>query len=558
MNRSVRLSNAGQPNRLVASAIMCCVLLALPACHIPNLRQAELGTAVPASYNGTTSPESSAQLRVDEFYSDPILTGLVCQAFANNRELKILEEELQVARAEILSRRGAFLPLVGFRAGAGWDRNSAFTPEGAAEKQLEYRPGRNFPATPGDSLWGFNFFAPLDIWRELRNARDAAAQRYLAAVERRNDFVTRMVADVAENYYGLMALDQQLTTLDQIIEFQQKSLTVAERNFAAGRDTELPVERFRAEVRRNQSEKLVVRQEIVEVENRINFLAGRLPQGVERNTQGFFDLTIHSLSAGVPVQLLLNRPDIRQAERELAAAGLDVKVARARFFPRVDLSATVGYQAFNPKYLFNPEAFVLKAAGDLAVPVLNRAAIRADYLAANARQLESVYNYQRVILNAVTEVVNRLSAVENYSKSIEIKRQQLQALEAAVAAANNLFQLPREKSRIDYLDVLTSQRDLLEARTVFIDTKRQQLSAVVNAYQALGGGAAVSCPPPDRPLVEQPAPGLPEAPAPRSPEPRKDANPPEPPKLPKLPVLPEKDGAEPPKPPVLLEEKASP
>jgi outer membrane protein, multidrug efflux system len=543
MNLAARLSNAKRVKRVVARAIACGMLLVLPACQIPKLRQAELGTALPASFNGAAGPESSAQLSVNEFYNDPILTGLVCQAVASNRELKILEEEVEIARAEILSRRGAFLPLVGLRAGAGWDRHSAFTPEGAAERQLEYRPGRRFPVTPGDSLVGLDFLIPLDIWRELRNARDAATQRYLSAVERRNDFVTRVVADIAANYYALMALDKRLETLDQIIEFQQQSLKVAQANFAAGRDTELPVQRFRAEVRRNQSEKLIVGQEIVEVENRINFLAGRLPQSVERSSAGFYDLSIHALSAGVPAQLLLNRPDIRQAERELAAAGLDVKVARAHFFPRLDINGFIGYRAFNPRYLFNPEALVLNAAGELTAPLINKAAIRAEYLAASARQLQSVYDYQRVILNAVTEVVNQLAAVENYSRSIEIKRQQLQALDAAVAAATNLFQLPREKSRVDYLDVLTSQRDLLEARTVLIDTKRRQLAAVVNAYQALGGGTLVSCPPPDQ-LPDAVGPRLPDARM--LPAPRIQMDPPEPPRLPDarpLPVSPKEKGA---------------
>jgi len=474
------------------------------------------------------SAENSAQLRVDEFYNDPTLTRLFCQALATNQELKILEEEIQVARAEILSRRGAYLPLVGFRAGAGLDRHSVFTPVGAAEDQLEYRPGKSFPKTPGDFLTGFNFLMPLDIWRELRNARDAAIQRYAAAVERRNYFVTRLVADIAENYYELMALDMRLQNLDRIIELQQQSLEIARARFTAGRATELPVQRFQAEVRKNQSEKLIVRQEIVQVENRINFLAGRFPQGVERMSAGFFDLNIHMLSAGVPAQLLLNRADIRQAERELAAAGLDVKVARAHFFPRIDISGGVGYQAFNPRYLFNPEALILNVAGELAVPVINKAAIRAEYLAANARQLESVYNYQRVILNAFIELINRLSAVENYSRSIAVRRQQLAALEASVDIASKLF----NAARVEYIEVLFAQRDLLEARTVLIDTKRQQLAAIVNAYQALGGGYLLACPtddlllnapgrPQNRPEAEQlPAPhkekdALPQIPPPR-------------------------------------------
>lgn len=559
MKLSVQFPNARRARRANALAIACGALLVLPGCFIPKLRPAHLGVALPPTYdgapsgptngtvNGTATPDNSAQLRVDEFYNDPTLVRLVCQGVATNRELKVLEEEIEVARAATVSTRGAFLPLVGLRAGAGWDRNSVFTPLGAAEKELEYRPGKHFPQTPGTSTLGFNFLIPLDIWRALRNARDAAVQRYFAAIERRNDFLIGLVADIAQNYYGLMALDQRLVNLDRIIAFQQKSLATAQANFDAGRDSELPVQRFRAEVFKNQSEKLIVRQEIVEVENRINFLAGRLPQPVERNAAGFFNLTIHSLSAGVPAQLLLNRPDIRQAERELAAAGLDVKVARAQFFPRVDITGGIGYQAFNPKYLFNPEALVFNAVGELAVPVINKAAIRADYLAANARQLESVYNYQRVILNAVTEVVNRLSAVENYTRSIGIKRLQLEALEAAVVAATNLWQLPREKRPVDYLDVLTTQRDLLEAQMVFINTKRQQLSSIVTVYQALGGGSAISCPPPDGHLDApgpQPLPDGQPLPAPRN---VKDA--PEPQPVPAPREVKDAPGAPPPAPP---------
>jgi outer membrane protein TolC len=235
------------------------------------------------------------------------------------------------------------------------------------------------------------------------------------------------------------------------------------------------------------SEKLIVKQEIIEGENRINFALNRFPQPVERTSAGFFDVSIHTLRAGVPAQLLLNRPDIRQAERELAAAGLDVKVARAHFFPSGSITGGAGYQAFDLKYLFvTPEALAANIAGNLVVPLINKKAIQAEYLSANARQLESVYNYQRVLLNAFTEVVNRLSMVENYRKSIEIKKLQLASLEASVDSAGKLFQA----ARVEYIEVLFAQRDLLDARTVLIETKKQQLSAIVNAYQALGGGAA--------------------------------------------------------------------
>jgi NodT family efflux transporter outer membrane factor (OMF) lipoprotein len=465
------------------------MLLVLPSCAISHLRQAEPGPDLPASFNGVTSPESSAQLGINEFFNDPMLTCLIDQALANNRELKILDEEVQIAQNETLARQGAYLPFVGFGAGVGLDKHSQFTPLGAAEKDLEYLPGKHFPDPVPDFLLGFRLFWELDIWRELRNARDAARQRYLAASERRNYFVTRLVAEIAENYYGLLALDQRLATLDKIIELQEQSLKLARARKEAARGTELAVQRFQAEVRKNQSEKLIVKQEIVQVENRINFLVNRFPQPVERVSTGFFDLTIHALSVGVPAQLLQNRADIRQAERELEAAGLDVLVARAHFFPRLDITGRIGYEAFSPKYLFwTPNALIGNIAGDLTAPLINKKAIQAEYRSANARQLQSVYNYQRVILNAFTEVVNRISRVENYTRSIEIRKQQLESLEASVDSATKLFQ----NARVEYVEVLLAQRDLMDARTILIETKREQLAAIVNAYQALGGGGLVT------------------------------------------------------------------
>ncbi|CAN5216271.1 N/A [soil metagenome] len=492
MNLVMCFSNTKQLKRVLVRAIACSVILILPSCKIPDLRSSDSGPNVPAGFNSKSSPEietasleSSAQLGIEEFYNDPTLTALIQQALADNRELKILNEEVEIANNEILARRGAYLPFVTVGAGAGVNKPSLFTPEGAAENQLLTPGGKNFPEPLGNFLGAFNFFWTPDLWRQLHNARDAAVQRYFAANEKRNAFVTGLVAEVAENYYKLMAIDRRLENLDKTILLQEQSLEIAKAKLDNGRGTVLAVQRFQAEVRKNQSEKLIVKQENVEVENRINFLLNRFPEPVERQSAGFFDLTIHALNVGVPAQLLHNRPDIRQAERELEAAGLDVKVARANFYPKLAITSTVGYQAFNLKYLFNsPDAVIANVAGDLVAPLINKAAIKAEYQSANAKQLETVYNYQRVILNAFTEVVNRVSKAENYRKSIEVKKQQLEALEASVDTATKLFQ----NARAEYVEVLLAQRDLQEARMVLIETKKEQLSAIVNAYQALGGG----------------------------------------------------------------------
>jgi NodT family efflux transporter outer membrane factor (OMF) lipoprotein len=479
------------------------MLLVLPSCGLPVLRHADAPPDLPTAYKpggpGPDQPadshaencwENSSQLGIEEFFNDPILTALIQQALADNRELKILDEEIQIARNEVLARQGAYLPFVTAGAGMGLEKSSRFTRNGAVDSQLNIVPGEPFPNPLPDYLGALNVFWQVDIWRQLRNARDAARARFVAAVEKRNYFVTRLVAEIAENYYGLVALDKRLETLDKTIELQEASLKMAKAKKEAGRGTELAVQRFQAEVHKNQSEKLVVNQEIIQSENRINFLLNRFPQPVERipakslDLAGFLDLTMHTLSLGVPSQLLENRPDIRQAERELEAAGLDVRVARAKFFPTLILTGSVGYEAFNTTYLFNPEAFVATAAGQLVAPLINKKAIQAEYLSANARQLETVYNYQRVILNAFTEVINRMSMVRNFSNSIEIKKGQLKSLELSVEAATNLFQ----NARAEYIEVLFAQRDLMDARMVVIETKKEQLSAIVNTYQALGGG----------------------------------------------------------------------
>jgi len=472
----------------VATALLSSLLLVLPGCGIPRLHHAEPGAPLPDSFNGATSPGNSAQVGIDEFFNDPTLTSLIDQALFGNQELKILAQDIQIANNEIMRRRGAYLPFFTIGAGARLDKFSYNTIPGSDNLQNTPISAAAFPKPLPDFMVSGDVSWQIDIWRQLRNARDAAGLRYLSTIDGRTYVVTRLVADVAENYYALMALDKRIENLDRTIALQEQSLAIAKSLKEGARGTELGVQRFQAEVRKNQSEKLILQQQIIEVENRINFLAGRFPQPVQRISAAFLDLNLPALSVGFPADLLQNRPDIRQAERELEATGLDVRVARANFFPKLFLSAGVGWEAFNTKYLFlTPESLIYNTARNLIAPLINKSAIRADYLNANAKQLQAVYNYQRTILNAFTEVINRISKVQNYSISIEIKKQQLASLESAVTVASNLFQ----NARVEYIDVLFAQRDLMDARMVLIDTKREQLSAIVNAYQALGGGAGL-------------------------------------------------------------------
>lgn len=462
------------------------LLLVMTGCHLPQLCCPDPGPVLPDDYNGATSEENSAQVGIGEFFNDPLLTQLLTDGLARNQELKIRNQEVRVARNEIMARRGAYLPFVNIGARGGFDRNSRYYPFGAVEDQVTYPGGGKFP----DPLTNVGVFSSLrwqvDIWRQLRNSRDAAIQRYYEALEARNYLITQLVAETAENYYELSSLDKRLDFVNQTIEIQSQSLQAAKAQKEAARSTELAVQRFLAEVRRNESQRMIVDQRIIEVENRINFLVGRYPQRVERQAWDFINLDSRALRVGVPADLLRNRRDIRAAELEIAASGLDVRVARANFFPRLDIAAGVGFEAFDPRFLFDPGAFIARTVGELVAPLINKQAIRAEYLNANARQLQAIYNYQRTVLEAFTEVVNLMSKAENYRRSVEIKREQVLALEESVKVASNLFQ--RAHPDVEYMDVLFAQRDLLEARTVLIETKQQQLSAIVKAYQALGGG----------------------------------------------------------------------
>ncbi len=154
----------------------------------------------------------------------------------------------------------------------------------------------------------------IDIWKRLRNAQRAAAMRYLSTQEGRNYVITRLVAEVAGNYYELLALDNRMLALNQMIAIQQSSLRIAEAKKAAARETELAVQRFQAEVRKNESERLIVQQEIIEAENRINSLLGRYPQPIARPSVDFLNVSLNALNTGLPPELLRNRADIRQAD----------------------------------------------------------------------------------------------------------------------------------------------------------------------------------------------------------------------------------------------------
>lgn len=439
----------------------------------------------PVSYIDNSDTTNTAALPWRSFFKDPALVKLIDTALKNNQELMITLQEIEIARNDIRVRQGALLPMVGAKAGAGVEKVGRYTSQGAGDASTEIEPGKEIPDPLGDFNIGVFANWEVDIWKKLRSSKQAAIDRFLSTVEGKNFVLTNLIAEVANSYYELVALDNQLTIVKQNIELQQNALGVVKIQKEASRATELAVQKFEAEVLKSQSMEFEILQKIREAENRINFLLGRYPQPITRDQSNYADLLPVTVSTGIPSQLLANRPDIKQAELDLAAAKLDVKVARAEFYPRLEISAGLGLQAFKPSYLVKmPESILYSLAGDLAAPLINRNAIKAEYNSANAKQLQAVYNYERTILNAYLEVTNQLSNISNLEKSYGLKSKQVNALTKSIDIANDLFR----NARADYLEVLMTQRDVLEAKLELIETKKQQLNAAVNVYRDLGGG----------------------------------------------------------------------
>ncbi|PWS27922.1 RND transporter [Pedobacter yonginense] len=461
------------------------ICLAYTACKVPQVAQRNENKNVPGSFTTSLDTLSSGKVQWRQFFTDPNLVSLIDTALKNNQELNITLQEIEIAKNEIKTRKGDLLPTLGYRVGAGLEKVGRYTSSGAGDASTDITPGKEVPEVLPDYAFGLQANWEADIWHKLRNAKKAALTRYLSSVEGKNFVITNLVAEIANTYYELLAQDNQLEIVKKNIALQTNALELMKIQKQATRVTELAVRKFEAEVLSSKSLEFDIQQQITESENKINFLLGRYPQPIARDKTSFTDLVPPTIQAGIPAQLLSNRPDIKQAEYDLTAAKLDVKVAKAQFYPSLGISATLGYQAFNPSYLLRtPESLAYSLAGDLAGPLINKNAIKAEYLTANAKQLQAVFNYEKSILNGYFEVANQLSNISNLQKSYDLKSKQVQALTQSIEIANDLF----KSTRADYFEVLMTQRDALQSKLELIETKKQQLNAVVNVYHALGGG----------------------------------------------------------------------
>jgi outer membrane protein, multidrug efflux system len=459
--------------------------LQIVSCKAPAILALPDSKPVPASFNGSKDTTNTTAIPWKDFFKDKSLEDLIDTALLNNQELLITLQEIEIAKNEIRMRHGKLLPSVGLGAGIGIEKVGTYTSQGAGDASAEIVPGEIVPENLTDYKGAAFAHWEIDIWKKLRNAKKAAITRYLATIEGKNFVITNLIAEIADSYYELLALDNQLDVVKQNIELQKNALEIVKVQKEAAKATELAVQKFQAEVLASQNLEFGILQNIKEMENKINFLLGRYPQEIKRTKTNFLSLLPNTINAGIPAQLLANRPDIKQAELELIAAKLDIQVARAEFFPSLEISAVLGLQAFRPAYFLKlPESILYSMAADIAGPIINRNAIKAEFNSANSRQLQSLFNYQRVLLNAYLEVANGLSRISNLEKSFQLKTQQVDALKKAIDASNDLF----KSARVDYFEVLMTQRDALESTLELVEIQKELLTASVHIYRNLGGG----------------------------------------------------------------------
>lgn len=447
-----------------------------------NTRAEEIN--LPQSYNNGKDTLNSASIKWNDYFGDQNLAQLIDTALKNNQELNILIQEIEISKNEIKLRKGEYLPFVNFGASAGFEKSGQYTRNGAVDEQLEIKPGTAFPKPLQNYLFGAVGTWEIDIWKKLRNAKSSAVSKYLASVEGKKFMVTQLVAEISENYYELMALDNLQELIESNIKIQTDALNVVKQQKDAARVSQLAVNRFEAQLLNTQNLQYEVKQKITEIENKINYLTGRYPKPIARNTGQFLSSTVSQIQSGIPTQLLMNRPDIKRAENELAATKLNVKVARANFYPSLSISTAIGFQSFNPTFLLNPVSLLYNLSGDMMAPLINRNAIKSVYRTANNKQLQATINYEQTILNAFLDVLNQLAKVDNYQKSFETKNKEVEILKQSVNISVSLF----NSARADYAEVLLTQREALDAKIDLIVIKLNLLKGKTNIYRALGGG----------------------------------------------------------------------
>lgn len=419
----------------------------------------------------TTDTATIANMPWQKLFADTILKALIQEGLTQNLNLKTAVQKIYEAQAALGQTKAALLPDLSINAGASRSKQSA-----AALNLSQGIESNNYQL-------GLSTTWEADIWGKLSSSKRAAYANYLATDAAKRAIQTQLIADIANYYYDLLALDRELAITTQTLQNRIKDVetmkTLKEAAIVNGAAVvQSEANRYAAEVAIPD-----LKRSIRETENALNILLARPSGPLSRGTLEEQTETT-ALQTGLPSQLLKNRPDVQQAEFTFRSAFENTNVAKAYFYPSFTITASGGYSNLQLKDFFVNSIFYNIAAG-LTQPIFNQGTNKARLKTAQAQQKEALYNYQQTLLIANGEVSNALYAYQSALEKDNARAKQIAALQRSVDYTQELL---RYSSATNYTDVLTSEQSLLAAKLNGVNDKLQQLQAIVNLYRALGGG----------------------------------------------------------------------
>ena len=433
--------------------------LALSSCGLYKQYEREEMHFVDSLYRRMNVPQdsiSTGSIAWDRIFTDPILHEWIQDGLAYNTDLNVARLKVKEAEAALLAARWALLPGADFSAQGGL-------------------PGQ-FSASIGAS-W------QTDIFGGLRNAKRRAQAALEQSEAYRQAVQTQLVATIANSYYTLLMLDEQLSISTRTKNTWEESIRTLEALKRAGKTNEAAVLQAKANKLSVEASILTLEKEILAVENSFCALLGIVPMPVERSSMAMQELPA-TLSAGVPLDLLSRRPDVRHAEFALAQTFYSVNSARASFYPNITLSGAIGWTTGNGNIALDPGSLIANFIAGLTQPIFGRGVNKARLQAAQAQYEQAAYLFRQSLLDAGVEVNNALTMWQTAKKRVELDKKQVLNLQAAVWNT----QLLMKHGNADYLEVLTAQKNLLQAELTEASDRFDEVQSVINLYQALGGG----------------------------------------------------------------------
>jgi hydrophobic/amphiphilic exporter-1 (mainly G- bacteria), HAE1 family len=486
--RKPKLS-ARKRQKKIASYSALFLLLTMVSCKVQEPATGKVIENIPKKFGDVSDTVSAKPQSWRNLFFDSVLVKLIDTALAHNFDMQIALQRIEMSKAGIQFAKGIRLPEFDASVSVGQRKFGDYTMDGVGNYDTQFSQNLNekqqIPNPLPDYYVGIQASWEIDLWGKLKNKKRSAAAKFIASKHGKDLVQTRLIAEIAAAYFELMALDSEVKILEENISLQQNALDVIKAQMEAGKSNQLGVEMTEAQLLNSKTALVGFLQKRVEQESLINFLCGTYPKAVKRTT-GIENSQIKAvLNTGIPSDILVNRPDIRQAEMELLASKADVKAARLAFFPALNINSFIGLQSFNALLLLEaPASLAYNAVGGLTAPLLNRRRLKAELMNAKAEQKFAYVNYEKNVVNGFMEVYNAINDIGNTKQMFELKSEEVKILKQSAFTSAELF----KANRASYLEVILAQKNALQSQIELVGFQKKQNMATINLYRSLGGG----------------------------------------------------------------------